>query len=298
MNNHRVVALIDPAIATDAATKGYVDAIAQGGVFWKAPVRVASTGNVTISNPGTAVFDGVTLANGDRVALILQSTGSQNGIYVFNGSGLAMTRASDADTSAEVKSGLSFWVNEGTANADTAWTLTTNDPITLDTTSLTFVQFSGLGQVTAGAGLTKSGSTLNIGAGSGITVNADDVQISATYAGQTSIVTLGTITTGVWNGSAIPVANGGTGSTTAAGARTNLGATGKYSALIGNGASTAITVTAATHGLGATNQLQTQAYEATGAWIMCDISVAASGDVTFTFAVAPASNAIRIVIIG
>lgn len=300
MNNHRLVSLIDPAIATDAATKGYVDAIAQGGIFWKAPVRVLTTSNVTISNPGTAVFDGVTLTAGDRIALVGQSTGSQNGIYDFNGSGIALTRSADSDTSAEVKSGMSFWVNEGTTNADTAWTLTTNDPITLGTTSLTFVQFSGLGQVTAGAGLTKSGSTLNIGAGTGITVNADDVQISATYAGQTSIVTLGTITTGVWNGSAIPVANGGTGATTAAAARTNLAATGKYSATIGDGSSTAIAVTQATHGLATNGQMVASAFEvATGNMIICDISINnTNGTVTFTFAVAPASNAIRIVIIG
>src|SRR5262245_57603746 len=72
-NNHRAVALLDPAISSDAATKGYVDAIAQGGIFWKAPVRVLMTTNVTISNPGTAVFDGVTLTAGDRVALVGQT---------------------------------------------------------------------------------------------------------------------------------------------------------------------------------------------------------------------------------
>jgi hypothetical protein len=297
IGSHKLTNVTDPTIGTDAATKNYVDGIAAGGVYWKNPVRVAAPINITISSPGAAI-DGVTLANGDRVALVSQSTGSQNGIYVFNGAAAALTRSSDADTSGEVPSGIAFWVSEGTVNADTAWTLTTNDPIVLGTTSLTFVQFSGLGQVTAGAGLTKTGNSLDVGAGTGITVNADNVQISATYAGQTSIVTVGTITTGTWQGTAVGVGFGGTGATTASGARTNLGACGKYSALIGNGSSTTFTVTAATHGLGATNQLQTQAYEATGAWVLCDISVAASGDVTFTFAVAPASNAIRIVIIG
>jgi phage-related tail fiber protein len=75
-----------------------------------------------------------------------QSTGSENGIYIFNGSSSAMTRANDADTSAEVTSGQYVFVSEGTANADSAWVLATNDPITLGSTSLTFAQFSGAGQ--------------------------------------------------------------------------------------------------------------------------------------------------------
>lgn len=345
--NKKITNQADPTLPQDSATKNYVDGVAAGGVYWKNPVRVLVTTNITISNPGTAVFDGVTLTTGNRVALVGQTSAPENGIYVFNGSGVAMTRSSDADTSGEVVSGIAFWVNEGTTNADTAWTLTTNDPITLGTTSLTFVQFSGLGQITSGAGLTKSGNTLNVGAGTGITVNADDVAITipvAVSSGGTGLVTTGANTafsnvTGVsaapsWNALAaltetddtnvtlalggtpatalfksvsmtlgwtgtLAVARGGTGSGTAGGARTNLGATGKYSANIGNGASTAITVTAATHGLGAVQSLIAQAYEvSSNQLIMCDITIAATGDVTFTFAVAPASNAIRIVIIG
>jgi hypothetical protein len=299
MNSQKIVSMADPINPNDAATKNYVDGIAQGGVFWKAPARVASTANVTIASAPSSI-DGITLVNGDRILLKDQTTGSENGIYTFVSAGTGLNRAGDADTSAEVKSGMSLWVSEGTTNGDTAWTLTTNDPITLGTTSLTFVQFSGLGQVTAGSGLTKSGNTLNVGAGSGITVNADDIQISSTYAGQTSIVTLGTITTGVWNGSAIPVANGGTGATTAGAARANLAAAGKYSATIGDGSSTAVAITQATHGLATNGQMVASAYEvSTGNQIICDISINnTNGTVTFTFAVAPASNAIRIVIIG
>ncbi|HET6887846.1 MAG TPA: hypothetical protein VFH87_07970, partial [Candidatus Udaeobacter sp.] len=298
LNTHKLTNVVDPANPQEAATKNYVDSVATGSVYWKNPVRVASTGNITISSPG-ATIDGVTMVSGDRVALVAQTTGTENGIYVWNGAAAAMTRSTDADASAEVRSGMAFWVNEGTTNGDTAWTLTTNDPITLGSTSLTFVQFSGLGQIAAGAGLTKSGNTLNVGAGTGITVNADDVALTVPVAialGGTGLATAGANThfsniTGssaapAWNALAdltktddtnvtlalggtptnalvkavsltlgwtgtLAVARGGTGSGTASGARTNLGATGKYSALIGTGAATAITVTAATHGLGA-----------------------------------------------
>lgn len=299
LNSQKIINLLDPGSPQDAATKNYVDGVASGGVFWKAPVRVASTGNVTVASPG-ATIDGVSMVAGDRVALVAQTTATENGIYVWNGSAVAMTRATDADTSAEMKSGVAFFVSEGTVNADSSWTLTTNDPITLGSTSLTFVQFSGLGQITAGAGLTKTGNTIDVGAGVGIQVNANDVQISPTYAGQTSIVTLGTITTGTWTGTAIAVANGGTGATTAAGARTNLGATGKFSATIGDGSTTSFTVTQGTHGLASNGQMHAEVFDATsGARVFCDITIAnATGNVTFAFAVAPTSNQYRYVIIG
>jgi hypothetical protein len=108
--------LADPVNPSDAVNKSHLDAAiatASAGLFYKTPVRVASTANVTISSPGTSI-DGVTLSSGDRVLLKNQSTGSQNGIYVFNGSGSSMTRATDADTSAEVKAGIYVVVNEGT----------------------------------------------------------------------------------------------------------------------------------------------------------------------------------------
>jgi hypothetical protein len=162
----------------DLVPKRYVDGVA-AGMDWKGSVRVASISNVTVSNPGTSSFDGVTLSNGERILLKDQSTASENGIYVFNGSGSAMTRATDADSSAEVTGGLTVWVNEGTTNADTAWTLITNDAITLGSTSLTFTQTSGLGQITAGDGLTKTGNTINVVTASStrIAVAADSIDL-------------------------------------------------------------------------------------------------------------------------
>ena len=209
------------------ATVAYVDAAVQG-LDVKESVRVATTENVDLSSVTTV--DGVTLVSGDRVLVKNQSTASQNGIYVVSPTG-PLLRADDANSNDDVTAGMFTFVSEGTVNADSGWVLTTNDTITLGTTELAFSQFSGAGQVTAGAGLTKTGNTLDVvGTADRITVNADSVDISSTYAGQTSIVTLGTVTTGTWQGNAIAVAHGGTGATTAAGARSNLGATTKYAA--------------------------------------------------------------------
>jgi len=88
----------------------------------------------------------------------------------------------------------------------------TEEGLTLGTTAITFEQFSGAGQIDAGVGLTKSGNTLNVGGtADNITVNADSIQIATTYVGQTSITTLGTITTGTWNGTLVGTLYGGTG---------------------------------------------------------------------------------------
>jgi len=143
-------------------SKEYVDAVKQA-LDIKDSVRVASTANVTISSDlqnGDSI-DGVTLATGDRILLKNQSTASENGIYVAVASGAA-SRSADANTSAEVTSGMFVFVEEGTANGDQGFVLTTNDTISLNTTSLTFTQFSGAGQITAGTGMSKSGNTLNV----------------------------------------------------------------------------------------------------------------------------------------
>ena len=176
VNNSRISNVTDPTQAQDAATKAYVDAVKQA-LDIKDSVRVATTANITIStalNVGDTI-DGVTLADGDRVLVKDQSTASENGIYV---AGSSPVRSADANTSAEVTSGMFCFVEEGTVNGDNGFVLTTNDPITLDTTNLTFAQFSGAGSVTAGAGLSKIGNQLDVEVDdTGIEIVADTLQL-------------------------------------------------------------------------------------------------------------------------
>jgi hypothetical protein len=174
LNSRKITNLADPTNDQDAATKAYVDA-ARSGLDVKQSVRVATTANITLS--GAQTIDGVSAISGDRVLVKDQSTASQNGIYVVAAG--SWSRATDADSSAEVTAGMFTFVSEGILNADSGWVLTTNDTITLGTTSLTFAQFSGAGQITAGAGLTKSGNTIDVGGTAGrIVVNADSVDLA------------------------------------------------------------------------------------------------------------------------
>lgn len=213
LNSQKITNLATPTSDTDAATKAYVDA-SRSGLDVKASCRVATTANITLS--GTQTIDGISVIAGDRVLVKNQSTASQNGIYVVAAG--SWSRATDADADAEVTSGLFTFIEEGTANADSGWVLTTDGSITVGSSSLAFSQFSGAGQITAGAGLTKTSNTLDVvGTADRITVNADSVDIASTYVGQATITTLGTIGTGTWNGSTIGVAYGGTGATTLTG---------------------------------------------------------------------------------
>lgn len=300
MNAQKISGMADGTAATDAVTKQQLDAIVSG-LDVKASCRAATTGTITIASPG-ATIDGITLAAGERVLVKDQTPGganAANGIYVWNGAAVPMTRAPDADSSAEVTAGLFTFVSEGTANADSGWYLQTNNPITLGTTPLQFVQFSGAGQITSGAGLTKTGNTLDVGAGAGITVNADSIQVATNgitnaMMADASVNLASADVTGT-----LPLGNGGTGQTTAKTAReTGLGAAGYYTSAT-HGAGTTITVTAATHGLRASRGLVVQVQdEATGAVELPDISVAATGDVTVTYGASVTANSKRVTVIG
>lgn len=292
MNNQVLSNLAAPVNANDAATKAYVDSSA-AGLDVKASVRVTTTGNITLS--GTQTIDGVALAAGDRVLVKDQTNGAENGIYVVAAGTWA--RAADADSDAEVNSGMFTFVEEGTSADNTGWVLATNNPIAVGTTVLTFVQFSGAGTISAGDGLTQSGNTISaVGTANRISVSASGIDIASTYVGQTSITTLGTVTTGTWNAAPIDVAYGGTGATTPAAARANLGATGKYAATLG--ALTAGTELTITHNLNTTDVVAAFRDATTNYDIIMNWRVVDANTIGVTADIAYAASALRVTVMG
>ena len=206
VNNSRISNVTDPTQAQDAATKAYVDAVKQS-LDIKDSVRVATTANITIaSDLGVGdTIDGVTLADGDRVLVKDQSTASQNGIYI---AGSSPVRSADANVSAEVTAGMFVFVEEGSTNADNGFVLTTNDTITLDTTDLTFVQFSGAGQIVAGDALSKSGNTLNVNDDNiTLEVNNDNLRIKGITATAIGDLLIGAATNGGYSRLVKPTSN-------------------------------------------------------------------------------------------
>lgn len=144
--NQRIINLQTPSGNNDAANKSYVDtAIANlNSIFSsKQAVRVASTGNTTLTAPGVTI-DGVTMANGERVLLKNQSSQVENGIYIFNGAGSTMTRATDFDAWTEIPGAL-VTVAEGSTNQDTIWLCTSNQGGTLAATAITWQQVNSSG---------------------------------------------------------------------------------------------------------------------------------------------------------
>lgn len=189
LNSQRITGLADPTAAQDAATKNYVDLTVQG-LDPKASVKAASTANIA-SLSGTMTIDGVALVAGDRVLVKDQTTTSANGVYVVAAG--AWTRADDLSVWSEHVSAYLF-VEQGTVNADVGFLCTVDAGGTLGTTAITFVQFNGAGQIIAGAGLTKTGNTLDVGAGTGISVAADSVGLSGQALALHNLATSGLVT--------------------------------------------------------------------------------------------------------
>ena len=214
MNGFALTSLpLNPTNPSDAASKSYVDQNSAGLVA-KGAAAVATTG-ANIALTGLQTIDGYTTLANDRVLVKDQTLAQNNGIYVA--SATAWTRATDMDAWAEVPQAYVF-VTNGTINSASSWVCNSAIGGTLGTTPITWVQFSQQASVTAGAGLTRTGNSFDvIGTANRILVNADNVDIDASYAGQTSLTILGTIATGTWNATTIGVARGGTGATTLTG---------------------------------------------------------------------------------
>jgi hypothetical protein len=302
MGTNKITGLGTPTADADAANKGYVDSVAQG-LDTKASVVAATTTNGTLATAfaNGQTVDGVTLATGNRILIKNQTDQTANGIYTVNASG-APTRSTDMDLGSEFPSAYVF-VEQGTTNADTGWVCTNNSPVTLGSTNIVWAQFSGAGTYLAGDGLTLTGNTFAVGAGTGITVASDTVSLTNTAitvngtsialgasgtitANTTNALTLGTGLTGTsFNGSAAVTA-----------AIDTAVVVRKYGVDVGNGSATSYTIT---HNL-ATRDVQVTVYESSGSYaeVICDVNHATTNTITLLFSVAPTSNQYRVVVQG
>ena len=147
-------------VPTSASVKSYVDNLV-AGLSWKASVRAATTvaGTLATDFENGDTIDGVVLATGDRILIKNQASATENGIYIVAASG-APTRSSDANTGLELVNATTL-VNEGTVNAETQWTQSTNAPITIGVSNIVFVAIN-VGTYSAGNGLSQSGNQFSI----------------------------------------------------------------------------------------------------------------------------------------
>jgi hypothetical protein len=243
--------------ATVKAATGATLAVITGGSVTYDNGTGGVTATLTLGTALTAL-DSYNLQNGDRILVKNQATAAHNGIYTWATGGTVLTRATDFDSAIEIAGGDFVFVDSGSTYGNTGW-VCADEVTTVGSDAINWIQFSGAGTFLAGDGLLLNGSTFNINlatnsgllitsdelqvnstiAGNGltftngviaiggtsdrITVTSDAIDIASTYVGQSTITTLGTITTGTWNGTAIAIANGGTGATDAGAARTALG---------------------------------------------------------------------------
>ena len=215
VNSSRITSVTDPTSDQDAATKAYVDSVANG-LDVKESCSVATTANLsatynngagtlTAGSNGALSVDGVTVSVNDRILVKDQSSAVQNGIYKVTATGggsaaFVLTRSPDADTASELTGGTFFFVEAGTANADNGYVATHNGTPTFGSTNITFAQFSGAGQISAGDALTKTGNQIDVAVDdSSIEVSSDALRVKA--SGITNDMLAGSIATAKLAGS-------------------------------------------------------------------------------------------------
>lgn len=286
VQSQRILAVASPSAATDAVNKQYVDDNL-AGLRWKNPVVAATTTNgalATAYENGDTV-DGVTLATGDRILLKDQTTQTENGVYVVAATG-APTRATDADSTAELNAATVF-VLGGTVNADRAYTQTTNN-VTIGTHNIVWAQFGGGGSTyTAdGQGIELVGSEFQLELnGATLAKSASGLKVNDAYAGAGLAVSGDVLAVG--QGTGIVVNANDVAIDTAVVAR-------RYAASIGDGSTTSIAVT---HSLGTKDVVVGLRLNSDDSHVYADVVSTSTTVVTVTFATAPATNAIRVVVI-
>lgn len=325
-------------VATTAFVQTAVGVVAQG-LDPKPAARVATAAalpactyangtsgvgaTLTADANGALTVDGYLVVAGDLVLVKNQAAGLQNGLYdvTAEGSGgtpFILTRNTSMDTTTEFSGAYIVVEDAGTANANSFWVCTNSADPTVGTTAIVFAQLNGATQLVAGTGITISGNTVSVTAGTYQALDATLTALAALTIAANSL-TIGTgadaFSQTTFAASTFP-ARASTGNleaktitdfaltllddTTAAAARTTLATTGKYVALIGDGATNPIVITQGTHGLASNGGMVVQLYEvSSGNRVSTTTSINnANGTITITFAVAAATDAYRIVVTG
>ena len=183
MGGFKLTNVANPTVGTDAVNLQTLQAN-QEGLKPKQAVRVATTANINLASAPAAI-DGITLSSGNRVLVKDQSLPEANGIYIFNGAGSAMTRATDFDSLSPLDeiNGAYTFAQEGTANAGKGY-VQTGTVATLGTDPITFVFFNAAASITASTGLVKVGNDIQIdpsaaGAGLGFSAGVLSVNVDA-----------------------------------------------------------------------------------------------------------------------